>query len=223
MNAVIYRRISTNEDKQQYSLSNQLHLLEALCIAKGFDVVGDFTDSASGKDLNRPGLDSALEMIRTGAADVLVVHSLSRLSRNLGDMCFLVDNIFNRATLVSLREGIDSGTPAGRLQISLLSSINAYEREIISERIKENLAQAKRQGVVLGRPKYGYNAGGVRTINREEMLLVKRVKALRRDGVSFRKMESILEQDGVVGRNGKRIGRTVLNNIASYDYGEDAA
>jgi site-specific DNA recombinase len=221
MRAIIYRRISTNEDKQQHSLGNQQTLLNALCVSRGFEVVADLFDCASGKSLKRPAIQEALRMLQDDEADVLVVHSLSRLSRNLRDVCSLVEDVFQEKSLVILQEGVDTTTPQGRLMISLMTSVNAFEREIIGERISQNLKEAQRKGVRLGCPKYGYFAGGEGKINPDEMVVVQKIKKMKSEGVILRKIVDALKAEGFKTRKGTNFSLTQVHLIAKYDYGAD--
>src|SRR5215217_3540265 len=85
--------------------------------------------------------------------DVLVVWRLDRLGRSLRHLLFLLDELAALGVgFVSLAEGIDTNTPAGRLQLHILGAIAEFERARIQERVRAGLARAKAQGVRLGRP-----------------------------------------------------------------------
>src|SRR5204862_591764 len=84
--------------------------------------------------------------------DVLVVWRLDRLGRNLRHLIALLDEL--RALgieFVSIAEGIDATTPAGKLQMHILGAIAEFERGRIVERVRAGLARAKAQGRRLGR------------------------------------------------------------------------
>jgi DNA invertase Pin-like site-specific DNA recombinase len=86
--------------------------------------------------------------------DVLVVWRLDRLGRNLRHLILLLDDL--QATcvaFVSLSEGIDATTPAGRLQLHVLGAIAEFERARIAERVRLGMARARTQGKHLGRPR----------------------------------------------------------------------
>jgi DNA invertase Pin-like site-specific DNA recombinase len=84
---------------------------------------------------------------------VLVVWRLDRLGRNLRHLILLLDELQALGiAFVTLGEGIDTSTPAGRLQLHILSAIAEFERSRIQERVRAGLARAKAQGVRLGRP-----------------------------------------------------------------------
>jgi DNA invertase Pin-like site-specific DNA recombinase len=85
--------------------------------------------------------------------DTLVGWRLDRLGRNLRHLILLIDELTAVGVgFVSLNEGIDTTTPAGRLQLHVLGDA-AVERERVRERVKAGLARARKQGQRLGRPR----------------------------------------------------------------------
>ncbi len=85
---------------------------------------------------------------------MLVCWRLDRLGRNLRHLVTLLDDLQALGiAFVSLGEGIDCTTPAGRLQLHVLAALAEFERGRIQERVRAGLARARRQGTRLGRPK----------------------------------------------------------------------
>jgi DNA invertase Pin-like site-specific DNA recombinase len=110
-------------------------------------------DGWTGAHTRRPGLTWALEQLASGHADGLVVAKLNRLSRSVADFAALLRTAQKqRWSLVALDLGIDTSTVNGRLVANIVMSVAEWEREIIAERTREALAEAKEQGVRLGRP-----------------------------------------------------------------------
>lgn len=100
----------------------------------------------------RPGLSALLDRLVSG--DVLTVTKLDRLGRDVIDTLGLIRDLKARGVGVRvLALGADTSGSAGSLIISVLASVADWERQIISERTKEGLAQAKREGRTGGRPK----------------------------------------------------------------------
>jgi DNA invertase Pin-like site-specific DNA recombinase len=84
---------------------------------------------------------------------VLVVWRLDRLGRNLRHLITLIEDFQALGiAFVSLGEGIDATTPAGKLQMHILGAIAEFERERIRERVLAGLQRARSQGTRLGRP-----------------------------------------------------------------------
>ena len=112
-----------------------------------------FTDKASGKDTNRPQLKAALDYIRDG--DVLVVHSMDRLARNLDDLRRMVLELTRKGVHVQfIKENLTftgEDSAMSNLLLSLLGAVAEFERSMIRERQREGIAIAKRAGVYKGR------------------------------------------------------------------------
>ena len=107
----------------------------------------------SGAKDRRPALDDLVRDARRRRFDVLVCWRLDRLGRNLRHLILLLEDLqVLGVPFVSLAEGIDATTPAGKLQMHILGAIAEFERARIQERVKAGLARAKAQGVRLGRP-----------------------------------------------------------------------
>jgi DNA invertase Pin-like site-specific DNA recombinase len=119
----------------------------------GIQVDKIFTDKASGKDLKRPALQSALEFLREG--DVLVVHSMDRLARNLRDLLQLVEGLNGRGISVEfVKEGLTftgEDTPMAKMLLGIMGAVAQFERALIRERQLEGIAKAKQAGKYQGR------------------------------------------------------------------------
>lgn len=112
-----------------------------------------FMDKLSGKDTSRPQLQAALEYLRDG--DVLVVHSMDRLCRNMRDLQNLVADLNARNIAVEfVKEGLNftgEDSPMSKLMLSVLGGVAEFERAILRERQREGIAVAKSNGVYRGR------------------------------------------------------------------------
>ena len=112
-----------------------------------------FTDTASDKDTKRPQLHAALEYLRDG--DVLVVHSMDRLARNLDDLRKIVSGLTARGVIVEFVKeqltftGADNAL--SKLLLSVIGAFAEFERSLLKERQREGVALAKKAGVYKGR------------------------------------------------------------------------
>lgn len=135
-----YRRVSTIDQ-------NAVRQLE------GVDVERMFTDKASGKDTVRPALDEMIAFVRAG--DTVVVHSLDRLARNLGDLRQLVRTLTGDGVRVEfVKEALTftgEDSPMSTLLLNMLGAVAEFERSLILERQREGIALAKGRGVYTGR------------------------------------------------------------------------
>jgi DNA invertase Pin-like site-specific DNA recombinase len=150
MKAAIYARVSTVDQEPE----NQLRELRRYVEARGWSPV-EYTDrGVSGAKDRRPALDQLLADARRRRFDVVVCWRLDRLGRNLRHLITLLDELQALGVaFVSLAEGIDATTPAGKLQMHILGAIAEFERGRIVERVRAGLARAKAQGTRLGRPR----------------------------------------------------------------------
>jgi DNA invertase Pin-like site-specific DNA recombinase len=112
-----------------------------------------FMDKASGKDTKRPKLTAALEYMRDG--DVLVVHSMDRLARNMHDLQNLIADLNSRNIAVEfIKEHLTftgEDSPMSKLMLSILGGVAEFERSLIRERQREGIEIAKQRGDYRGR------------------------------------------------------------------------
>lgn len=111
-----------------------------------------FQDIMSGAKSKRPGLQEALDYVRSG--DTIVVWRLDRLGRSLKDLIEIVNRLEeNRIGLQSLQESIDTNTSGGKLIFHIFGALAEFERNLIRERTMAGLAAARARGKKGGRPK----------------------------------------------------------------------
>ncbi|WP_344144354.1 recombinase family protein, partial [Polymorphospora rubra] len=136
-----YARVSTTD--QRHALQTDA-LTTAGCTRT-------FTDTASGKLDERPGLAQVLDYLRAG--DTLVVWRLDRLGRSVQHLTTTVAGLAERGIeFRSLTEGIDTSTAAGKLIFHIFASLAEFERSLIVERTRAGLDAAAARGRKGGRP-----------------------------------------------------------------------
>ena len=115
-----------------------------------------YKDSASGKTMDRPGWKTLEAAIRSGKVNTVVVWRIDRLGRTAKGLTALFEDLAQRkVNLVSLKDGLDLATPAGRLMANVLASVAQYETEVRAERISAGQAVAKAKGKTWGGSKKG--------------------------------------------------------------------
>ena len=150
-----YVRVSTVEQ-------NEARQLESL---KGYDIDRWYTEKVSGKDLNRPELQKMLDFAREG--DTIYIHDFSRISRSVKDLLSLIDLLeAKKVHLVSVKENLDTSTPAGRLMLTMIGAINEFERANLLERQAEGIAIAKAKGKYKGRKAIEINEAFIEGYNK---------------------------------------------------------
>jgi DNA invertase Pin-like site-specific DNA recombinase len=150
MRVGIYARVSTLDQEPE----NQLLELRRYVEARGWTIATEYVDRGiSGSKDSRPALNDLLRDAKRRRFDGVVCWRLDRLGRNLKHLITLLEDLQALGiSFVSLAEGIDATTPAGRLQMHLLGAIAEFERARIVERVRAGLARARAQGKRLGRP-----------------------------------------------------------------------
>ena len=153
-----YTRVSSFEQNASRQLENQK--IEKL-----------FADVVSGKNTARPQLQALLDFVREG--DIVLVHSMDRLARNLDDLRFLVKSLTNKGIHIQfVQENImftGEDSPISQLLLSVMGAFAEFERSLIKERQREGIALAKKRGVYKGRKQ---------ALDREQILQLKeRIKA----------------------------------------------
>jgi DNA invertase Pin-like site-specific DNA recombinase len=150
MRAAIYARVSTLDQEPE----NQLGELRRYVAARGWTATEYVDRGQSGAKDRRPALDQLLGDAKRRRFDVLVCWKLDRLGRNLKHLIMLLDDLAALGiAFVSLGEGIDATTPAGKLQLHILAAIAEFERARLRERTIAGLQRARAQGKRLGRPR----------------------------------------------------------------------
>src|SRR5436190_2109031 len=148
MKAALYARVSTVDQEPE----NQLQELRRYVGARGWTGTEYVDRGVSGTKDRRPALDRVMTDAKRRRFDVLVCWRLDRLGRNLKHLITLLDELQSLGVaFISLAEGIDATTPAGKLQMHILGAIAEFERGRIVERVRAGLARARAQGKRLGR------------------------------------------------------------------------
>jgi len=178
---------------------------------RGWEVVGVIEDAGwSAKDLRRPGVQAALEELRRGRADALVVAKLDRLSRSLLDFAAVMQTAQRQGwALVALDVNVDTTTPAGEMVANVMATFAQFERRLIGQRTREALAAKRAAGVRLGRP----------PVVAEEV--VARVRRERAEGRSLRAIAEGLDADEVPTAHGG--ARWHASTVRAVLRGADAA
>ena len=199
----IYARVSTKDQ----STEGQVAQLMAYCQARGWADVAVFRDDGiSGVRDNRPELDKLRERMLHGEFESVVVSKMDRLGRSLG----MILRFWDEADAAGVRvivvdQGIDTSTPAGRLQRNMLAALAEFERELILERTRAGIARARALGKKFGAPR------------RIPESVAREVRARRDRGESLRMISqrmniklggvrSVLRRDGAPAVSGTGLG-----------------
>jgi DNA invertase Pin-like site-specific DNA recombinase len=207
LTAVGYIRVSTNEQAESGAgLTAQRAVIRAECERRGWTLAHTYQDrnGASGKNLRRPALQEALNVLAAGKASVLVTSKLDRLSRSVLDFASLMAQAENEGwAIVVLDVNVDTSTPSGEMMANVVAAFAQYERRLISERTKRALAVKQAEGVVLGRPR------GVPDEVRQQIV------RMRTKGMTYQAIADRLNEGGVArGQSGARWHASTVHYLA---------
>jgi DNA invertase Pin-like site-specific DNA recombinase len=174
----LYARVSTLAAQNP---EMQLLELREYATRRGWQVIGEYIDHASGARESRPALNQLMTDARRRKFGVIAVWKIDRFGRSLKHLVnTLADLESLGVAFVSLRDNLDLGTPSGRLMFQIIAAMAEFERALIQERVRAGLRNAKQKGKRLGRPRVIVDAA--------------RIVSLRASGASWR---TISEELGV--------------------------
>lgn len=211
----IYCRLSindaTNTQKENYiggdescSIENQRLLLSQFAMLQGWIVAKVYIDDGyTGKNFNRPGFIQMIEDAKSGVIDLILVNDLSRLGRDYVEVGRYTDVVFPSwgCRFIALLDEIDTAKDDNDM-MHFRALMNDYYLKDLSVKIKRVFREKEREtGFINGRPPYGY----LRSAKKEHLLIpdkaaaptIRRIFALRAEGMSYSKIAGTLNKDGV--------------------------
>lgn len=141
-----YARVSMNDQSTQRQVDE--------LVLAGVAAVDIFSDTGTGANMDRPGWEACTKDLQVG--DILVVHSLDRLSRDVIDTMTTLKELREKGVRVKiLTMDVDSDTPIGRFMLAQMAAFAEFERDTIRERTLHGLEKARARGVFGGsKPKW---------------------------------------------------------------------
>jgi len=176
--AAVYARVSTLHGGQDSSM--QTRELTEYCQRRGWAVYDTYVDDGfSGKKDSRPQLNRMMRDAHARRFDVVICWRFDRFSRSVSHLCRALET-FHALDIqfVSMIEQVDTTTPTGKLVFTILGAVAEGERNLIAERVRSGLRNARAKGKILGRPKKDVD--------------VSRIKTLRASGTSWRKIANTM-------------------------------
>ena len=179
MLAAVYSRVSTVGHGQDPAM--QTRELTDYCQRRGWEIYGSYVDNGvSGKKDSRPALNRLMEDAHAHRFDVVICWRFDRFSRSVSHLCRALET-FNALDIqfVSLCEQVDTNTPTGKLVFTILGAVAEGERNLIAERVRSGLRNARAKGKRLGRPTKSVD--------------VARINSLRAAGHSWRTIAGMMK------------------------------
>jgi site-specific DNA recombinase len=211
--AVLYGRVSTEDQSRGFSLETQLEACRKYARQQGYQVVEEIPESFSGRTLDRPGLQKLLRMVQDGLVDAVIAYSPDRLSRDI------VQRISLRAELQAsgikiyfVSRGEVANNPSARFVDNIDGVVAEYEVEQIRERTSRGRRAKAENGQYLGQgyaPPFGYRKVGTQRessleIDEAEAEIVRWIFRSYLDGVAV--VDIIEELNKRYGNRGKPSG-----------------
>jgi site-specific DNA recombinase len=155
LRAALYRRVSSDEQVEGYSLDAQTRASRAYCESHGWVIAREYSDegkSARSDDLaKRPAFGQMLKDAEGGLFDVIVVHKLDRFARNLRVTLETLERLDGAGvTFVSISEQMDFTTPIGKVILATLAAFAQYYSDNLSWETKKGKHERKAQGLYNG-------------------------------------------------------------------------
>jgi DNA invertase Pin-like site-specific DNA recombinase len=150
MKVGIYARVSTHD---QQTLSLQVKAMRQYARQRKWNIAQTIEDVGSGAS-ERPERDALMRAARRREIDLILVWRLDRWGRSLADLVVTLKELGELGVgFVSLSEALDLTTSSGRAMAGMLAVFAEFEREILRERVRAGIAQARLEGRAHGRPK----------------------------------------------------------------------
>jgi DNA invertase Pin-like site-specific DNA recombinase len=174
----VYLRVSITDQKTE---AQEYQVLD-FCRRRGWRTPHVLRDAALGAALHRPGLESMMDLTRSGPVRYVVTYKLDRLGRSLTHLAVIVEELKAKSVgLICTSQGIDTSTPnpVAQFQLGVLMAVAEFERALIKERTIAGIEVARRRGKRIGRPPLPQNK--VRRILRISQRLGGRIRAIARE------------------------------------------
>ena len=193
--------VRTSTMKQGNSIKLQRDSIETFVKDRNLRLIDIIEEEGiSGDKLNRAGFDTLLQLVKMNKVDGVICYWLSRAGRSAVMVLELINSCLkNNVTLISIKEGIDTSTPGGRMMAKFYAVLAEEELITIQERIKGVIRHKKRNGLQYnGTPAYGtYVKNGLLYEDAFEIKIVRNMKNLRSRGWSWYKIMKKLNNNDI--------------------------
>ena len=219
-----YCRVSTEIQKlKDNSIKSQIKFISDYCEFNKLELVKVFRDEGiSGLKKNRDGLNELFKNLKKDKIDCLIVYSLSRLGRKLKDVLEFIETLNkNNIKFISIKENFNNDEVVGKLMLGILGSINEFEVNILSDRIKDVKQYKKSKNeVYCGNILFGMYKRGKKLIkNNNELEILKLIVKLRdKKKMSYGRISNYLNSKGIKSKEkcqwyGNSVRSVYLNGV----------
>ena len=206
-NAGIYTRLSRDDERagESVSIENQRELLTRYVHEQGWNLISTYVDDGiSGTTFDRPGLNAMIADVRKGKINLIVVKDLSRFGRDYIETGKYIDVIFPSlgCRFIALNDGVDTIHKDNDMIMIFKNVMNDFYARDTSSKIKAVRQSTCKTGKYIGcYAPYGYIKDPQDThrliIDEPAAVVVRKIFALRCEGLGFRKIAQVLNEDGL--------------------------
>lgn len=163
LRAAIYARVSTNDQNCERQIAD-LNIYADKC---GYEVMRVFAETGSGAKNDRQERKQVIQLARARSIDIILVSELTRWGRSTIDLIDTLHQLEAWGVSLIAQNGFqfDLSTPHGKMIASIMATLAEFERDLLKERIKSGIANARTRGKVFGRPRGGKIADSCDRIN----------------------------------------------------------
>lgn len=226
-----YIRYSDHKQDDGFSVEYQIAEIDEFLYRNGLELHKHHIDQAiTAKQVaGREAFFELVQDVKDGLVDIIVVYKLNRIFRNAYESQ-KYRKLFKKygVKLMSVTQQIDEDTSAGRLMTNVLSDIDQYQSETISDHVKSSMREMARQGYFTGGTvPFGYTLdvieNGKKTRKKykpeeNEKAVVQKIFQLYADGYSLRYLQQYLTENGFKTRQGKQFGITTIARMLGNDF-----
>jgi DNA invertase Pin-like site-specific DNA recombinase len=164
MKTVLYARVSTNDKGQDPQM--QLRELREYCQRRGWEITGEYIDiGVSGAKDSRPELNRLMADAHKCRFDAVVVWRFDRFARSVSHLLKALETFQSLGVeFASYSESVDTSTPMGKMVYTILGAVAEMERELIRDRVRAGVRNARAKGKKLGRPKVAVDSATVASL-----------------------------------------------------------
>jgi len=166
MRAAIYARVSTQNGQDPRMQTRELN---EYCQRRGWTVEREYVDvGVSGAKDSRPELNRLMADAKRRRFDSILVWKLDRFGRSLRHLVNAIAELESVGiAFVSLTDNLDLSTPSGRLMFQVIAAMGEFERELIRERVRSGMRNAREKGARIGRPKLKLDSAAINRMRGE--------------------------------------------------------
>lgn len=219
----LYLRVSTEDQGEKYSLPAQKRSLQDAALQRGLQTLPEliFVDERTGGDMNRPGFQALMDLVRGKRIQHVLVYSIDRLTRNAADAMTIMQLCQDRGVKLEFLNFTIDDTPQGEFSYGVMALVGQLERKIFKARSMAGRLEKAKQGFLnSGSAPYGYDylgkskgERGKLVINEAAAQTVRLIFKRAEDGATMYQIKKYLNDHGIPSARGGTWSRRVVYQV----------